>query len=164
MILSMGARSNLFQNTLASFLNSGYNSFMKMREGDLLKNGLQTIEKEKNMPETVNYSDADVVKLKELYAEKGNSGLDEIAKEFGKSVPSVRAKLVREGVYVKPEAAKTGTKRNDGPSKKELLAKLSGITGSKHEGLDAATKGAIQELIDLFSDNEVVQEDDEPTV
>ena len=36
----------------------------------------------------------------EMYNELGNDGLDEIADSLGKSVRSVRSKLVREGVYV----------------------------------------------------------------
>ena len=102
----------------------------------------------------VNYTDEQVTELKTMYAELGNKGLEEIAEHFSKSVRSVRAKLVREHVYVAPDKP-TSVKKNEGPTKKELIVQLSGITGSKHEGIDGATKGAISELIGLFQTDEV---------
>ena len=49
---------------------------------------------------TVNYTAEMVDSMIEMYNELGNDGLDEIADSLGKSVRSVRSKLVREGVYV----------------------------------------------------------------
>lgn len=95
----------------------------------------------------VNYTNEQVKKLITLYSEKGNKGLDEIAETLEKSVPSIRAKLIKEGVYV-PEEKKAATRKN-GPSKKELLNTLRGITGLDHNGLDNATKNAIKEIIML---------------
>ena len=105
----------------------------------------------------VNYTDEQVTELKDMYAELGNDGLEQIAEHFTKSVRSVRAKLVREQVYVAPEKP-TSVKKNDGPTKKELIAQLSAVTGSKHEGIDGATKGAISELIGLFEAEAVTVE------
>ena len=67
---------------------------------------------------TPNYTQAQVAQITEAY----NSGqsIDEIADAVGKSVRSVRSKLVREGVYVaKP---KTSSKKVLGPTKKSCFA------------------------------------------
>lgn len=108
------------------------------------------------MPKKVNYTEDEVTELKGMYAELGNEGLEEIAEKFGKTVRSIRAKLVREQVYFAPDKP-ASTKKNEGPTKKELIVKLSTLTGSKHEGIDGATKGAISELISLFQTDEVVE-------
>ena len=94
---------------------------------------------------TPNYTQAQVARITEAY----NSGLsvDEIADAVGKSVRSVRSKLVREGVYVaKP---KTTSKKVLGPTKKELLRKLDGHMDTK--GLEGATKEAIERLIGIMA-------------
>jgi len=70
--------------------------------------------------------------------------VDEIATDMGKSVRSVRSKLVREGVYV--AKAKPAAKRELGPTKKELLIELEG-TGFDVTGFEGATKDAIMRLI-----------------
>ena len=70
--------------------------------------------------------------------------VDEIATDIGKSVRSVRSKLVREGVYV--AKAKPAAKRENGPTKKELLIELEG-TGFDVSGFEGATKDAILRLI-----------------
>jgi len=97
----------------------------------------------------VNYSDEDVSKLRTMYAELGNAGLDEIAKALGKSLRSVRAKLVRDGLYVAPEKSAKATKE-DGPSKKELLMELE-AKGFDPEGFEGATKDAIKRVISLVA-------------
>ena len=94
---------------------------------------------------TPNYTQAQVAQITEAY----NSGqaIDEIADAVGKSVRSVRSKLVREGVYVaKP---KTTSKKVLGPTKKELLRKLDGHMDTK--GLEGATKEAIERLIGIMA-------------
>ena len=94
---------------------------------------------------TPNYTQAQVAQITEAY----NSGqsVDEIADAVGKSVRSVRSKLVREGVYVaKP---KTTSKKVRGPTKKELLRKLDGHMDTK--GLEGATKEAIERLIGIMA-------------
>ena len=71
--------------------------------------------------------------------------LDAIADEIGKSVRSVRSKLVREGVYVaKP---KTPSQKRDEPTKKELLNQLETIAPFEVTGFMGATKSAISDLI-----------------
>lgn len=93
----------------------------------------------------VNYSDEEVARLHQLYQEQGNDGLDEIAKTLNKSVRSVRAKLVRDGLYVAPEKSAKAPKE-DGPSKKELLIELE-AKGFDPAGLEGATKDAIRRVI-----------------
>ena len=94
---------------------------------------------------TPNYTQAQVAQITEAY----NSGqaIDEIADAVGKSVRSVRSKLVREGVYVaKP---KTASKKVQGPTKKELLRELDVHYDTK--GLEGATKEAIEGLLNHFT-------------
>ena len=95
---------------------------------------------------TPNYTTAQVAQITEAY----NSGqeIDEIASAIGKSVRSVRSKLVREGVYVAKE--KTASKKVMGPTKKELLRVLEARIDVS--GLEGATKEAIERLIAHFTD------------
>ena len=73
--------------------------------------------------------------------------VEDIADAIGKSVRSVRSKLVREGVYVAQEKPKA--KRDNGPSKKELLARLEEVDpNAPLGGLMGATKEAISWAID----------------
>ena len=71
---------------------------------------------------TANYTAEMVTQMTDMYNELGNDGLDEIADTLGKSVRSVRSKLVREGVYV-ASPKKTASKQ-EGPSKKEILSSI----------------------------------------
>ena len=74
--------------------------------------------------------------------------VEDIADAIGKSVRSVRSKLVREGVYVAQEKPTKGVKR-DGPPKKELLGKLEEVDpNAPLSGLMGATKEAISWAID----------------
>ena len=73
--------------------------------------------------------------------------VEDIADAIGKSVRSVRSKLVRENVYVAQEKPKA--KRDNGPSKKELLARLEEVDpDAPINGLMGATKEAIAWAID----------------
>ncbi len=94
---------------------------------------------------TPNYTQAQVVQITEAY-EQGQD-IEAIAESIGKSVRSVRSKLVREGVYVaKP---KTASKKVQGPTKKELLRDLDKHYDTK--GLEGATKEAIEGLLNHFT-------------
>ena len=73
-------------------------------------------------------------------------GVEAIAEAIGKSVRSVRSKLVREGGYVAAEKPK-GSARELGPTKKELLIELEALVSYPVEGLMGATKEAIAALI-----------------
>ena len=73
-------------------------------------------------------------------------GVEAIAEAIGKSVRSVRSKLVREGIYVAAEKPK-GAAREMGPTKKELLIELETLVSYPVEGFMGATKEAISALI-----------------
>ena len=65
----------------------------------------------------VNYSPELTGQIVSAY--QAGTAVEEIAETIGKSVRSVRSKLVREGVYVAKE--KPATRKVEGPTKKELL-------------------------------------------
>jgi len=93
-----------------------------------------------------NYTSEMVERLLARYEELGNDGLETIAAELGKPVRSVRSKLVREGAYVAAPKA-TKAKREDGPSKKDLLNELEAIAPFAVDGFLGATKEAIASVI-----------------
>ena len=97
----------------------------------------ETVEK------TPNYTDEMVNTAVSMYEDLGNDGLDQIAGAVGKSVRSVRSKLVREGVYI--AAPKKVTVKQDGPSKKEILRSIENI-GFDVAGFEGATKSALTRL------------------
>lgn len=96
------------------------------------------------------YTQEEKDKLKILYKEHGTKGIDKIAAEMGKSVPSIRSVLVISGQYVPAEKKVTG--KNKGPTKKNLIAELCAVTGLNHKGLDPASKDCIQELMQYIKD------------
>jgi hypothetical protein len=108
------------------------------------------------MAKAPNYSPEELEQLKDWYNQTGKNLTteqfeDAVKENFpGRTVRSVRSKLVREGDYIVPEKEKK-EKRN-GPTKKELLKQLCDLTGLSHKGLDPATKESIQELITLVSE------------
>lgn len=95
----------------------------------------------------VNYTEAQTDAMKASYA--AGASVEDIAESMGKAVRSVRAKLVREGVYVAAEKAPK-SKREEGPTKKELIRELELIAPFEVEGFMNATKEAIQSLIVLL--------------
>ena len=90
-----------------------------------------------------NYSEELTAKVIADYQE--GIDLDAIADEIGKSVRSVRSKLVRDGVYV--AQPKTPSQKRDEPTKKELLNQLETIAPFEVTGFMGATKSAISDLI-----------------
>ena len=96
----------------------------------------------------VNYTEAQVESMKAEYA--AGASVEAIAEAMGKAVRSVRAKLVREGVYVAAEKAPKA-KREEGPSKKEMLRELEALAPFEVDGFMNATKEAIQAVIDLLT-------------
>ena len=94
-----------------------------------------------------NYTDEMVTKMVADYQD--GVSVDAIAEAIGKSVRSVRSKLVREGVYVaQPKVAKTP--KAEGPTKKEMLNELEALAPFKVDGLMGATKEVIGALIAHF--------------
>jgi hypothetical protein len=105
---------------------------------------------------TVNYTDEMVQRMVSMYEQLGNEGMDEIAEAIGRPVRSVRSKLVREGVYV-AAPTKAKAKREEGPTKKELLNALEALVDFDVNGLTGATKEAIAHVIALAQLEHVVQ-------
>jgi hypothetical protein len=103
---------------------------------------------ESTSTKTVNYTADQVAKAIEMYQELGNEGLENIADSIGKSVRSVRSKLVREGVYV-ATPKKTASKQ-DGPSKKEILRDIE-AKGFDVAGFEGATKMALTRLLGVVA-------------
>ena len=93
-----------------------------------------------------NYTAAQVAQIVDQY--QAGQDIDMIADGIGKSVRSVRSKLVREGVYVAKPKAKSN--KVLGPTKKELLKDLE-QTGIDVAGLEGATKEAITRLLAHFT-------------
>jgi len=86
-----------------------------------------------------NYTDEMVVAITASY--EAGTPVEEIAEAIGKSVRSVRSKLVREGVYVAQEKPKS--KRDNGPTKKELFAELRAALPDVPDGAFAMSKEAM---------------------
>lgn len=104
----------------------------------------------------VNYTEAQTAAMIADY--QAGQTVEAIAEAMGKAVRSVRAKLVREGVYVAPEKG-VKAKREEGPTKKELLITLAEVwPDAPVDGLINATKDALSALI---SHLEAAQDADE---
>ena len=95
------------------------------------------------MPKIANYSVEMTDKIISDYQD--GISVDEISKSIGKSVRSVRSKLVREGVYIPQE--KSTSKKVQEPTKKELLKVLDTLVDFSTTGLLGATKESILDLI-----------------
>lgn len=107
----------------------------------------------------VNYTEDMVATMLDRYTELGNDGIETIAQELGRTVRSVRSKLVREGVYVATPKAPKAFKA-EGPSKKELLNHLESIAPFAVGGLMGATKAAISDVIAFIEANQ--RQEDQP--
>ena len=96
------------------------------------------------MPAQPNYTEEMTVQIISQYQD--GVAVAEIAEAIGKSVRSVRSKLVREGVYVASEKPKA--KKVLGASKKELLNDLQKVDANfPVNGMMGATKEAIEYTI-----------------
>ena len=94
----------------------------------------------------VNYSPELTGQIVSAY--QAGTAVEEIAETIGKSVRSVRSKLVREGVYVAKE--KVATRKVEGPTKKELLIDID-ATGFDTKGFEGATKEALTRLLGVVA-------------
>ncbi len=95
------------------------------------------------------YTEKERDKALQMYSEFGNDGLINISQELGRSINSVRAKLVKEGVYAAPE--KKLNQRKYGPSKKEIIREL-GDLGLAPDGLDGTTKQGLNNIKTLIEE------------
>ena len=96
-----------------------------------------------------NYTAAQTVELVSAYEaaetpESRDAVIAEFAEKFGKTVPSIRAKLVTEGVYVKKEYK---TKKGEKPESKESvvtdIARVLGVHSETVESLAKANKATL---------------------
>ena len=92
---------------------------------------------------SANYTAEMVAEMIEMYNEVGNDGLEDIATAMGKTVRSVRSKLVREGQYI--ASPKSATSKTEGPSKKEILRDIESL-GFDVTGFEGATKMSLSRL------------------
>lgn len=106
------------------------------------------------MTAAANYTPELTAQITKAYTE--GASIEAIAEEIGKSVRSVRSKLVREGVYQAPEKPVKAT-RDNGPTKKEILIELDAVYPFDPTGLMGATKEALQQLLEYV--NQVELED-----
>jgi len=109
----------------------------------------------------INYTESDVTKLKALYAEKGNAGIPAIAEEMGKPVKSITGKLVNLKIYV-ADAKAPAREKDDGPTKKDILAELAKLVPFNVDGLIPAKKEVIQAVLDFAKSAQSVETGDEP--
>jgi hypothetical protein len=94
---------------------------------------------------TPNYTEELTAAIVDRYT--AGESVEDIAESIGKPVRSVRAKLVREGVYVAAEKPKAAVK-DEGPTKKELLRELESLAPQfPIDGFVNATKEALTALI-----------------
>ena len=116
---------------------------------------LITYIKEKIMAQTnavrpKNYTDELVAQMTEAYtANPTRETVDALAKQLGKSVRSIIAKLSREGVYVaQPKVTKTG---EPVVRKAELVSVVEAHFGIALPTLVKASKADLQRLVDTIS-------------
>lgn len=82
--------------------------------------------------------------LESLYKEHGTPGLDVIAQEMGKTVPSIRTTLVIMGKYRPIDDSKKSKRKEK--TKGELVNDLMALTGLDLDGLEPAKKDVIQRI------------------
>ena len=105
-----------------------------------------------------NYTEEMVTRLHEVYLpedseEAREAAIVQLAEEFGKNVKSVRAKLTREGIYVKKEyKTKSGGKAETKETIVQGIADLLGVDADTSlSGLEKATKNCLLFLRTTFA-------------
>lgn len=99
---------------------------------------------------TPNYTEEQTAELVDAYTDADSQGqrdkvVNEFADKFGKSVRSIRQKLVREGVYVRKEyKSKTGEKPEQKSAIVADIENILAVDAGTLSGLDLATKKALQ--------------------
>ena len=77
--------------------------------------------------------------------------LDVLAEELGKTVASVRSKLVALGLYKKAEGVKATAKGKT--TKADLATKLREVTGKDLVGVESLTAATLTELVEYLVGN-----------
>jgi hypothetical protein len=107
---------------------------------------------------STNYSEALAAQVVEAYEacdsdESREACVQALSIETGKTVRSLRMKLVNEGVYQKAAyVTKAGTKAETKSAVVESIAAILGITSEQLPGLDKATKKALNVIRTAFVD------------
>lgn len=122
---------------------------------------------------TVNYDDATVEKMVQVYTAAGSAttpegeaardkAMEEIQAFTGKSIPSIRSKLGNLKVYIAKN--KVTTKKSDRVTKSDLVSDLSKLA-NKHEGffdsIEGANKTVIEYVIELVTASKAIAENQE---
>lgn len=111
------------------------------------------------MAKAPNYTKEQTAELRAAYKaadsqESRDAVVEAFAQKFGKTKPSVRQKLVREGVYVAKEyETKTGEKPETKEAIVEEMAKLIGCSADQLSGFERATKSALRRVRSALQDN-----------
>lgn len=109
------------------------------------------------MTKAVNYTEEQVKALVGAYGNAGSQeARDEVvssfAESFGKSVASIRAKLSREGVYIKKERlSKDGSKVERKAAKVARIAEHSAKPLEFFDSLEKATGAVLDELLEMLN-------------
>ena len=105
----------------------------------------------------MSYTEAETATVREAYlsaetdAER-QSALEALSAELGKSVASLRQKLVREGVYVSKTKTETGTAK---VLKSDLVAQVAqelGVEEEVVESLEKATRKTLELILEALRD------------
>jgi hypothetical protein len=95
----------------------------------------------------VNYTEAQVARLKEVYTGADNKAeVEALATELGKSPASVRAKLSSEGLYKTVEKAE----KTDKVTKRAIVEAIGvkvELKDHEMDGLEKATKAALEKIL-----------------
>ena len=96
-----------------------------------------------------NYTDDMVAEMTKVYtANPTRETVDVLAKQFGKTMRSIIAKLSREGVYIaQPRVTKSG---EPVVRKAELVAQINAHLGEEFPTLVKASKVDLQKLVDTI--------------
>ena len=109
-----------------------------------------------NKTKTVNYTAEQAAELVAAYTGAENDAgraavVESFAESFSKKPASIRAKLVREKVYIKP----TPSGKRDGVKKADLLEEIAEFTGTPADVLDSlnkATMFSLNRICETFRD------------
>jgi len=109
-------------------------------------------------PKAPNYTDEQTKEIVDAYVQGTNDEeraeiLENLSAKTGRNVKSIRAKLVREKVYVaKTYKAKTGNKTETKETIVTSIATVLGVTADQLGGLEKATKPALELIRGRFLD------------
>jgi len=109
---------------------------------------------------TAKWTEAEVDTLRAEYNREDSEGsVKALAEKMARSHRSVIGKLVSEGLYVKPDAKPTA-KRDEGPTKGEILRDIEALGIFDVEGFEQATKPALTRLLNFLSEVKAERDDE----